>query len=221
MNNIIKSIVLAFAITTFACGKMIGQETLTVYDGSTTNNHIPMYVYYFDDFTRSQYVIPASELGEMDGGRITSMKFYPNSSTAYTTVSEVDIYLKEVGYTSISAFENKSSATIVYHGTVVFGGGSATITFTTPFTYNGGNLLIGCDNTTDAGYSSIYFYGQSVTGASVSGSNASSLANVTATQQNFIPETTFTYTIQNLSCPKPIDLEASNVTSSSATLSWT
>ena len=42
------------------------QETLTVYDGTTTNNHVPMYVYYFDDFTRSQYVIPAADLEDMD-----------------------------------------------------------------------------------------------------------------------------------------------------------
>ena len=28
---------------------------LTVYDGTTTNNYVPAYVYYFDDFSRSQF----------------------------------------------------------------------------------------------------------------------------------------------------------------------
>lgn len=94
------------------------QETLTVYDGTTTNNHVPMYVYYFDDFTRSQYVIPAADLEDMDGGSISAITYYTSLTTAYTTVSDVDIYLKEVESTSISAFIDKSSASIVYQGKV-------------------------------------------------------------------------------------------------------
>lgn len=33
-------------------------ETLTVYDGTTTNNTVPAYIYYFEQFTRSQFVFP-------------------------------------------------------------------------------------------------------------------------------------------------------------------
>ena len=150
------------------------QETLTVHDGTTTNNVVPAYVFYFDDYTRSQSVYPASELADMAGGTISSIKFYTTSSNVpYTSVSTVDVYLMEVSYTTISALEPKSSATIVYSGTLDFvtagSGGEVTITFTTPYTYNGGNLLVGIENTTDAGYKSIYFYGETVTGASWAG----------------------------------------------------
>lgn len=72
-------------------------------------------------------------------------------------------------------------------------GGEITITFDTPYTYNGGNLLIGCDNTTDAGFTQINFNGQTVSGASISGYNSSSLDDASATQRNFIPKTTFDY----------------------------
>ena len=122
-------------------------ETLTVYDGTTTKNTVPAYIFYFDDFTRSQFVIPAGELTEMMGTPISSMTFYTTSGNVpYTTVSPADVYLKEVDYTSISAYEPKSSATIVYSGFFdiesTVNGGKMTINFSTPFTYQGGNLLV-------------------------------------------------------------------------------
>ncbi len=92
----------------------------------------------------------------MAGGTITSMKFYTTSNNvSYTSVSTVDFYLKEVESETLGAYVNKADATVVYSGTIevvaVGDGGEVTITFTTPFTYNGGNLLIGSENTTDAG----------------------------------------------------------------------
>ena len=208
---------LVFAV--FLCS-IRAQETLTVYDGTTTDRRVPMYVYYFDDFTRSQYVIPATDLEEMNGGSITAIKYYTSSSDSYTTDVSVEVYLKEVSYTSISAFEEKSGATTVYQGTVTFASGETTITFATPYDYNGGNLLIGIENTTDGSYKSIYFYGQNVSGASVSGCNGSSLTGVSASQENFIPKTTFTYSLPETSCPKPTDLEVSTITPFTATLTW-
>ena len=170
-------------------------ETLTVYDGTTTTNTVPAYIFYFDDFTRSQFVIPADDLVEMINQPITSMTFYTDSYVPYTTVSPADVYLMEVNYTSISAYESKSSAIIVYSGFFDImstdNGGKMTINFSTPFTYQGGNLLVGIENTVDVGYKNIYFYGQTVNGASISGYNSTSLDNVQPTQRNFIPKTTF------------------------------
>ena len=151
------------------------QETLTVYDGTVTSNAVPTNVGYWDDFTRSQVVIPATDLADMTGGTITAIKFYTNISSnniPYTSVSTADVYLMEVDYTAIDAFEPKASATMVYQGTASFvlneagNGGEWTIEFTTPYIYGGGNLLIGIENTTDAGYKFMYFYGQTVNGAS-------------------------------------------------------
>ena len=172
--------------------------SLTVYDSTATSNTIPAYIFYFDDFTKSQFVIPADDLVEMLGASITSMTFYTNyTNIPYTTVSPADVFLKEVNYTSISAFESQSSATNVYSGffDIVSTGnsGQMTINFSTPYTYQGGNLFVGIENTDDLGYKNIYFYGKNVDGASISGSNGSSLDNVQPTQRNFIPKTTFTY----------------------------
>lgn len=199
---------------------------LTVYEGTTSKSDVPAYIAYFDDFTRTQTVIPATDLEDMAGGTISGLKFYTtNQNVPYTTVSTVDVYLKEVSTSSISAFEDKASCTMVYQGTldiVAEGtGGALSITFNTPFQYQGENLLIGIENTTDAGYKFIYFYGQTVNGASVGGYNSSSLANVTPSQKDFIPKTTFTYTPGVApSCSKPSSFDASNITATGATLTW-
>ena len=170
------------------------QETLTVYDGTKKYSFAPAYLYAFDWYTRSQYIIPAANLEAMNGKIITALKYY-SSITDYTSTCNVDVYLKEVGYTTFNStptFETKSG--IVYTGTLsIAGDGTLTITFTTPYTYNGGNLLIGMENTGKG--TSIYssFYGQNVTGAVAFGSNSTSLAAVTANRNDFIPKTTFTY----------------------------
>ena len=206
------------------------QQTLTVYEGEGgTNGYVPTYMGYWDDFTRSQYVIPAADLAEMNGATISALTFYTTSQNVpYTSVSTADVYLMEVDYTAISAFEPKANATIVYQGTVSVvaneagDGGEMTIDFATPFVYGGGNLLIGMENTTDAGYKFMYFYGQTVDGASVAGYNSNSLDAVTATQRNFIPKTTFTYVASGgVVVPKPTNLQVSNLGPNNATLSWT
>ena len=204
-------------------------NTLTVYDGAgtaTTNNYVPAYIYYFDAFTRSQVVYPASELAEMNTGVISEIKFYTTSSNVpYTTTCNVDVYIKEVSYTTISAFEPKVATDIVYSGTldvVASGdGGEMTITLTTPYTYSGGNLLIGIENIAKGQWKNIYFHGETVSGASVSGNNSSSLDGVSAGQKNFIPKTTFTYTGGTvISCQKVTNLTASSIAATSVDLSW-
>lgn len=175
------------------------QQTLTVYDGTSTTQYVPAYIYYWDDFTRSQFVIPSSDLTAMNGGTISALTFYTTSQNVpYASTSTCDVYLKEVNSTTLSYFVSKSSVTVVYSGTVSIvtagDGGTMTITFSTPYTYHGGNLLIGIENTTDSGYKNIYFYGQTVTGASGAGYNSSRLSGVTFTQRDIIPKTTFTYT---------------------------
>ena len=94
-------------------------DELTVYNGTKTNNLVPAYIYYWDDFTRSEFVIPASDLTEMVGGTITSIKYYTTSSNVpYTSAAQADFYLTEVDNTSISAYVTKVNSTIVYSGTI-------------------------------------------------------------------------------------------------------
>jgi hypothetical protein len=101
-----------------------------------------------------------------------------------------------VSYTEISAYEPKASATTVYSGRFSIvsasNGGEMTINFDTTYTYHGGNLLVGVENTETNGWKGIGFKGQTVNGASISG-NSSSTNTIPAEQQNFISKTTFSY----------------------------
>ena len=198
------------------------RESLTIYDGTTTNDHIPAYIFYFDDFTRSQFIIPKADLVDLIDSSISSMTFYTTSSNIpYTTVSSADVYLRVVNHSSISAYDLLGD--ICYSGTFSIAstdnGGEMTINFSTPFKYYGGNLLVSIENTEDNGYRQINFYGQTVYGASISGSNGSSTGTIPANQQNFIPKTTFGYTPSE--CSRPINLTATDITFNSAELEWT
>ena len=178
---------------------VLAPTELTVYEGTATNQYIPMYGYYFDDFTKSECIIPASTLTAMNGCSITAITFYPSSvSTRNWDGSEQTVFLKEVSGTTLGgSYSGTSGATTVKQGLLEMptAGEAYTITFDTPYEYNGGNLLIGVYNTTDGSYNQVYWYGTSglTSGVSAYGSDGSSLGSVGYTAQTFLPKTTFTY----------------------------
>ena len=201
------------------CMPAFAQETFTIFDGTTegtgtslaikTNDMVPAFTSYWNKAgTKSQIIIPAQFLTQMKGGNITSVKFYSTSyNTPYTSESNVDVYVKEVDYTIFDTsvghfdFEPKANCTIVQQGSVTIARvgptnnewGEMTITFNTPYKYRGGNLLIGFENTTTAGWKRILFTGQEVMW------HAGLAAEYESTyyykqQCDFLPKTTFTYT---------------------------
>ena len=208
----------------FAPNEVRGQEILTLYDGTATNLVVPIYVGYFDEFTKSQYVIPASELADLAGGDILAIKYYTTSDNIpYTTEAPVDIYVKEVDYTILTAYESKEDCQVVYSGTVEFeatdSGGECVIKFATPYEYNGGNLLIGCENTVKVDWKEIYFYGQTLeNGVSAGNHNYYNVNAVGFTTYNFMPKVTFN---DFSPYPKPKNIIVAEKDEQSATLEWT
>ena len=192
-------------------------ETLTVHDGTVTNGFVPVYGYWADAYLKAEFVMPASELADMAGGTITSMKFYASQADVSWGNANFQVFLTEVADATISAFAGPG--TVVYQGALSIVGGEMTVDFTTPYQYNGGNLLVGIYNTVKGSWATSTWYGESVTGASVQGYSSSSLSAVSPTQRNFIPKTTFGYTPSE--CSRPIDLNETDITISSATLQWT
>ena len=178
-------------------GRGRAADNLTIFDGAATSDRLPAYVFYFDDYTKTQHVIPATEISAMNGCNINSITYYHTFTTGYTTDVDVDVYLTEVSSTTISSFIDKSTATVVYTGALDFAtDGTCTINFTTPYLYNGGNLLVGIENLLDGTYKRVYFNGESGhTGAAIYGSNSSSPASITATAADFLPKTTFSYEV--------------------------
>lgn len=203
------------------------QETLTVYEGTTTNRYIPAYVYYFDQYTRSQFIVPADSLENMANSQITSLTFYTTSlNVPYTTNCEVEVYLVEVDRTTMSdGFEPKENGSIVYTGLLEFvqtaDGGLLTVEFTTPYPYSGGNLLIGMENTSKGSYKNILYYGKDVSDVARRVNSSNSIENAAGTLLSFAPKTTFTYILGEApSCPSPKQLSATAVSGHDAYLQW-
>ena len=197
---------LLFLVTILLCFKVLSaQESsprtlseVTVYEGTETNDVIPMYVYYYDAYTKSQYIIPSNSLNLPEGSFIQAIKYYTTTNNIpYTPNVQIDLYMTEVDYTSISEYIDKSDATVVYTGYVDFvlesDHGETTITFDTPYLYNGGNLLIGCENKEQGGYKGIKYFGQDVDGASIGYYNYDNQTYFSVESQNFIPQTTLYY----------------------------
>jgi hypothetical protein len=167
-----------------------GNHELTLYDESeSTSNHlIPAYTCWFDALTRSQHVIPATKLAEVKGGTISSIKYYAQDPVSWTSNKAIDVYLKEVTNTTLNSLVDKSSCTVVYNGQLNVVDGIVTITFSSPFSYNGGNLLVGIENLEAGNYNcGVRFLGEDVPGASIGGQGGN------FTQQDFLPMSTFTY----------------------------
>ena len=169
-------------------------DELTVHDGTATNAYVPVYGFYADAYLKCEMVYPASELSVMNGGQISSMAFGISSPATEAWTATFEVFVKEVSDATISDFTGTTGATTVYTGTLDGTGSTMTVNFTAPYTYNGGNLLVGFYTTTTGNYKSISWAGETVSGASVQGYNYSSLSGVTASQRDFLPKTTFTYT---------------------------
>ena len=166
---------------------------LTVFDGTATDEGVPVVGWVLNQYTKCEYVMPASYLSSMIGKTITSMACYSNN-TSVNYAATFKVFIKEVSFSTISSFQGYSGATTVYEGSLTVANGMLTIEFTTPFSYNGGNLLIGFYNISPGTtqLSNKRFYGVTATDSSVVGWNPNSLNNITSPAfPNFLPKTTF------------------------------
>ena len=126
-------------VANFAAGVMIGS-------GTETNDYLPSYNYY--KYALTEQIYTSAELG--GAGVITSIAFY-NGGAAKTRT--YDFYLKT---TTKSSFSSKtdwitvSSSDKVFSGSVNMAANAwTTITFSTPFEYDGtSNLVLVCDDNT-------------------------------------------------------------------------
>lgn len=190
---------------TIACGEagsytinLIGagvNETIVV-DGTATDAHLPVYGLYYDEGAQTnQMIYPASELGSLNGKKITSMTFYSSSTSFFSggkvTFSLANLPSETSSFSSASRLE-PDGLTKVYSAAVPDGiTNTWTITFDSEanFVYDGGNLLI--DVQTESGtYKSVSFYGQS---GHTNASWYSYKGNTGNELLNFLPKVKFEY----------------------------
>ncbi len=132
--------------------------TVQIGTGTTTNTNVPVLSCY--DFSYSQQIYLASEIGDGGGGSgpITKIRFfYASGGTTLTAWNNWTIYL---GNTAKSVFASTtdwvplSGLTQVFSGTIPAQVAGTWLEFTLPvaFDYTGGNLVVAVDENA-AGYS--------------------------------------------------------------------
>ena len=127
-------------VANFASGVMIGDG------GTSTNDYLPSYNYY--NYSLTEQIYTSAEMG--GAGIITSIAFY-NGGTAKTRT--YDFYMKATTkstFTGATDWITVTSSDKVFSGSVTMVAGDwTTITFTTPFVYDGTSnvVLVADDNT--------------------------------------------------------------------------
>lgn len=189
---------------------------LTVNSGTTVNQYVPVYAYFVDwKLISSQFIIPATSLADMANGQITKMTFHSSTASASWGNASFKVYLVETNETTLSTLQDWMGMTQVYEGNLSIASNEMVVVFDMPFSYTGGNLLVGFNQTTIGSHGSeIYWYGVTATGASLGGS----LENGTFIQRNFLPKTTFTYIPTAYPRVKPV---ISSITPNSVSFTWT
>ena len=125
--------------------------SVTIGDGTySVNMYMPVYGTNYNSAQSNQMIYKASDLGIAAGSQITSLTFYPST---YNSISGINFsggkVTLSIGNTTVEGFASAAAITpddLTQVAEVVPTVNTAqtawTFTFTTPFTYTGGNLLV-------------------------------------------------------------------------------
>jgi len=213
-----KVLLLLLTLMTFGFATLpaSAQSTLTVANGTVTNEKVPFYCYYLDQIQHTQIIYPSTMLTEMIGKEISKMEFYMSSTpTGLSSQLSITLGISSASQFEGTSFDNTTLLTPVYYGDIVINNNTLIIEFSTPYLYTGGNLMFNLVSTAGT-WSNSTFYGIESPNASL---NQYFEWYTNADKYNFLPKTTFTYFVSS-DCPKATNLTASNLTSTSATISW-
>lgn len=120
------------------------QSQVTVCDGTDYNAYAPFCGFgNMDGDQTSQMIYPASMLASLEGKNITGMIFYPRLAIDWTTVNKWSMTeVDQTAFTDKSILAVSASEVANTVGEYDSTEETWTITFDSPYTYNGGNLLI-------------------------------------------------------------------------------
>jgi len=206
-----------------------GMAQTQVGTGTSTTSYFPIYSCY--GYTYSQQVYYATEINT--SGDITSLSFYldPATSTSGSSSTDWTIYLghsTKTEFADTSDWEDVANLTQVYTGTVTFPAVDNwfTVTLDTPFTYNGTDNLVLAVDENQSGYNCSMYWQKTddtVNRGIVYRNDSTNPDPATPPTASGV----YTYYSNVIfggiaqACPFPSGMTATNVTSSSADLSWT
>ncbi len=210
------AIVVAFCL---CVSNRVFADELTVADGTSTNNYVPITASYTDVVgTRVQTIYPASLLSAIEGMSITALKFPTQKASIDWGTPSFVVKLAMVDATTLTGFLS-ADFTTVYSGVLSISSNALNIVFSENYVYSDAtkSLLVEIEVTKSSGYGFPYFYG--LTAANAAYGNKVSYGG--AGSSNFRPKMIITYeSATPVSCPKPKSLNAVATSASEASVSW-
>ncbi|WP_413854785.1 fibronectin type III domain-containing protein, partial [Candidatus Ruminimicrobium bovinum] len=130
----------------FTTPEICPEGMVCIGEGTTTNSYLPTYTYY--NYSLTQQIYTAEEIGA--AANILSVDIYNGGSTK---TRNIDVYMVNTTKTAFADnydWEPVTEANLVYSGEVTFTAGQwNTITFATPFAYDGqSNVILAVDDNT-------------------------------------------------------------------------
>ena len=87
----------------------------TVNDSTYTNSYVPVYGLYCDSYSRSQFIIPATKLADMQWGEIVRLTFYCDNTYDDWRKNKFNIYVMETSETTLSALVDWDDMHLDWH----------------------------------------------------------------------------------------------------------
>lgn len=152
-----------FFVAALFCANVNADKAVNInYGGNTTQGHFPVYGYNVSESGQKVQTIYLEDQlkGIEEGSEIKALTFYSANQTQSWGSAQFRVSLAPTTYTF---FQNASGAwatsstgsfTQVYNGPLSVAEGELTINFSTPYVYEGGNLLIQVEVSTAASYAS-------------------------------------------------------------------
>jgi len=164
-------------------------ETLDLYEGTDWTYYAPINSMWYDTpGNQTQVLYPAADLTAMVGKKITSISFYTDENGNKMNGGVLNIFLGETDATELTGYV--TDLTQVGTATMAVNEDSAavvTLTFDTPYEYQGGNLVFGNVVAEAGNMTMTYFVGIS------SDYNSVVFSSSSMDFRTFLPKTTFTY----------------------------
>lgn len=197
------------------------QQTLTVSNGTDVSPCVPIYGQYVDWGTKTEFIIPAIMLSDMNGAcDITKMTFYLGQQASTAWNASFQVFMKNYGNNQFfqQQFSGTAGATTVYTGVLNANSSTMEVVFDQYFHYDGqSNILIGFYLTGNGQYKDARFYGQeNSTVNRALNSYIDEIGGVynTPIYHKFTPKVTFDY-IQT-----PKNVQVYSEAGSGVTVSW-
>lgn len=197
--------------------------SLTVNDSTNTNGYVPIYGFYVDQYSKSQFIIPATALTDIQWGTISRLTFYAATTSTNWGDAEFEVYMTEVDTTAFAAatlLDWGSMTKVMKAGKLAISDKKMIVTLDTPYTYTGGNLVIGIHQSKKGQYNSCSWYGVNQATNTAIGGYENSAKGVSF--QKFLPKTTFNYVPGEApACLPPTNLTVTYTSGTTAEVSWT